>query len=85
VRLFAICCFAVAMFYGWTAIDAMRSGTVRALGGDSSVEHRRDDAQSRFQRYMLARWLYCGGLVTLGVVMHVFAGRFEKLGSDAAK
>ena len=85
MKIFAMCCFAVAMFYGWTAVDAMRSGTVRALGGDSSVEHRRDDPQSLFQRYMLARWLYCGGFVALGVVMQVFAGRFDRLESDDRK
>jgi len=85
VRIFAIVCFAVAIFYGWTAVDAMRTGTVHALGGDSSTEQRRDDPQSKYQRYLLARWLYCGGFVALSVVMQVFAGRFEKLGSDAAK
>ncbi len=73
------------MFYGWTAVDAVRTGTVRALGGDSSIEHRRDDPQSRFSRYMAARWLYCGGFAALGVVMLVFAGRFEKLASDDTK
>ena len=73
------------MFYGWTAVDAMRSGTVHALGGKSEVEQRRDDPQSKFQRFMLARWLYAGGFAALGGVMIVFAGRFEKLGSDAGK
>ncbi len=73
------------MFYGWTAVDAMRSGTVHALGGKSEVEQRRDDPQSKFQRFMLARWLYAGGFAALGGVMLVFAGRFEKLGSDAGK
>jgi len=73
------------MFYGWTAVDAMRTGVVRPLGGSSSVEQRRDDPQSKFQRYLLARWLYCGGFVALGAVMQVFAGRFEKLESDDAK
>ena len=73
------------MFYGWTAADAMRTGVVHPLGGKSGAEHRRDDPQSKFQRYLLARWLYCGGFIALGVVMHVFAGRFEKLESDAGK
>ncbi|MEO6741487.1 MAG: hypothetical protein ABIP20_14665 [Chthoniobacteraceae bacterium] len=85
MRFFAIICFAVAMFYGWTAVDAMRTGTVHALGGKSDAEQRRDDPQSKYQRYMLARWLYAGGFAALGGVMLVFAGRFEKLGSDAGK
>jgi hypothetical protein len=85
VRIFAICCFAVAMFYGWTAVDAMRTGIVAPLGGKSNLEHRRDDPQSKYQRYLLARWLYCGGFAALGVVMHVFAGRFEKLEPDGRK
>ena len=72
------------MFFGWTAVDAMRTGVVHALG-DSTVEHRRGDPQSRFQRYLLARWLCCGGFIALGVVMQFFAGRFEKLESDAGK
>ena len=85
MRIFGIVCFAVAIFYGWTAVDAMRTGAVRSLGGNSDVEHRRDDPQSKYQRYLLARWLYCGGFAALGVVMQVFAGRFEKLESDAGK
>ena len=85
MRLFAICCVAVAMFYGWTAVAAMRTGTVRALTGNSVVAQRRDDPQSKYQRYLLARWLYCGGFVALGAVMYFFAGRFEKLESDAGK
>ena len=72
------------MFYGWTAVDAMRTGTVHGFG-DSSVEHRRDDPQSRFQRYLIARWLFSGGFIALGAVMLVVAGRFEKLESDDRK
>jgi len=84
VRLFAICCFAVASFFAFTAVDAMRTGTVQALSGDSG-EHRRDDPQSNYRRYLLARWLYAGGFAALGGVMFVFAGRFEELGEDAKK
>ena len=73
------------MFYGYTAGDAMRTGTVHALSGKSDAEQRRDDPQSKFARYMLARWLYAGGFAAFGGVMLVFAGRFEKLGSDAGK
>ena len=73
------------MFYGWTAVDAMRTGVVQPMGGTASVEQRRDDAQSKFQRYLLARWLSCGGFAALGVVMRVIAGRFEKLEDDAGK
>ncbi len=85
MRLFAIVCFAVAAFYGYTAVDAMRTGVVRPLGGSSGVEQRRDDPESKFVRFMLARWLYAGGFAALGGVMLVFAGRFEKLGDDAQK
>jgi hypothetical protein len=85
VRLFAIACFAVAMFYGWTAVDAMRTGIVQPLGGKAGVEQRRDDPQSKFERYLLARWLFSGGFVALGVVMQAIAGRFEKLELDAGK
>ena len=81
MRLFAICCYAVALFYAWTAVDAMRTGVTRPLSG-AATEHRRDDAQSQFRRYLMARWLYCGGFIALGSVMQVFAGRFEKLERD---
>ena len=83
MRLFAIACFAIAFFYGYTAVDAMRTGVVQALSGNSSAEQRRDDPQSKYQRQLLARWLYAGGFATLGVVMQVIAGRFEKLEDDA--
>ena len=85
MRLFGIICFAVAVFYGWTAVDAMHTGSVRALGGDSSAEQRRDDPQSKYQRLLLARWLYAGGFAALGGVMFAIAGRFEKLEDDARK
>jgi hypothetical protein len=73
------------MFYGWTAVDAMRTGTVQALAGNANTEQRRDDPQSKYQRYLLARWLYCSGFIALGAVMYFFAGRIERLGTDAGK
>ena len=85
MRLFAIACFAVAFFYGWTAVDAMRSGVAQPLGGTSSVEQRRDDPGSKFARFVLARWLCAGGFAALGGVMFVFAGRLEKAEDDAQK
>jgi hypothetical protein len=85
VRLFAIACFAVTLFYGWTAVDALRTGVVKPLGGSSNAEQRRDDPQSKFARFVLARWLCAGGFATLGGVMLAFAGRFEKLSDDAQK
>ena len=85
MRLFAIFCYAVALFYGWTAVDTMRTGVAHALGGDSSVEHRHDDPQSRYQRYLAARWMFATGFAALGVVMQVFAGRFDALQSDERK
>ena len=85
MRLFAIACFAVAVFYGWTAAEAMRSGVVAPLGGTSQAEQRRDNPQSKFARFLLARWLCAGGFAALGGVMLAFAGRLEKLEDDAPK
>lgn len=84
MRLFAIFCYALALFYGWTAVETMRSGVARPLGS-AAAEHRRDDPESRYQRYLAARWLYASGFVVLGVVMQIFAGRFEKLERDEPK
>ncbi len=83
MRLFAILCFAIAIFYGYTAVDAMRTGTVHSLGGKADVEARRDDPESPFQRFLFARWMYAGGFAALGGVMLFFAGRFDKLETDA--
>ena len=83
MRLFAIACFAVAIFYGWTAVDALQSGIVKPLGGSSNVEQRRDDPGSKYARFVLARWLCAGGFATLGGVMLWFAGRLDKLQDDA--
>ncbi len=83
MRLFAIACFAIASFYGWTAVDAMRSGTVEPLGGASHAVQRRDDPASKFTRFVLARWLCAGGFAALGSVMFIFAGRFERAEDDA--
>ena len=85
MRLFAMLCFAVAFFYGWTAVDAMRSGVATPMRGDTSVEHRRDDPQSSYGKYLAARWLFAGGFMALGVVMNVFAARFEKMEREDAK
>ncbi len=85
MRLFAIACFAVAFFYGWTSVDAMHSGVAQPLGGTSSVEQRRDDPGSKFARFVLGRWLCVGGFAALGGVMFVFAGRLERAEDDAQK
>ena len=85
MRLFASLCFAVALFYGWTAVDAMRSGVTTPMRGDTSAEHRRDDAASSYSKYLAARWLFAGGFIALGVVMNVFASRFEKMEREDAK
>ena len=85
MRLFAIGCFAVAIFYGYTAVDAMRTGVTHSLGGKADVEQRRDEPQSRFARFLFARWMYAGGFATLGAVMLFVSGRFEKLEADANK
>lgn len=79
MRLFALLCFAAAIFYGYTAVEAMRLGTTTALRGDTSAVHRKDDPASKYSQYLLARWLFAGGAVAVGAVMYFFAGRFEKL------
>ncbi len=72
-------CYAGAVFYVWTAIETMRTGIATPLRGETTVEHRREDPASNYQKYLLARWLLAGGLVATGIVMSVIAGRFEKL------
>ena len=83
MRLFAIICYAIAIYYGYTAVETTRSGVAYALRGDTSIPQRKADPGSRYQKYLLARWLFAGGFVALGAVMQVFAGRFEKLEDDA--
>lgn len=85
MRLFAIFCYAVALFYGWSAVDTMRSGVAEPLVGDSSAEHRRDDPNSHYRKYLAARWLFATGFAALGAVMQVVAGRFEAIESDERK
>ncbi len=79
MRLYAIFCYAGAAFYLWTAIQTMRTGVATSLRGDTTVEHRREDPASNYQKYLFARWLLAGGLVATGIVMSVIAGKFEKL------
>ncbi len=79
MRLYAIFCYAGAVFYVWTAIQTMRAGIATPLRGDTPVEHRRDDPASSYQKYLLARWLLAVGLVGTGIAMTAIAGRFEKL------
>ena len=85
MRTFAILCYAVALFYGWTAVDSMRRGVAQPLRGGDSVEQRRDDPDSHYRKYLAARWLFATGFVALGAVMQVFAGRFEALEADERK
>ena len=85
MRLFAIICYAIALYYGYTAVETMRSGVAYALRGDTTVPQRRDVADSKYGKYLMARWLYTGGFIVLGAVMQVFAGRFEKLETDATR
>ena len=85
MRLFAILCYAIALYYGYTAVDAMRTGVTYPLSGETSTAHQRDQAGSKYSQYLLARWLFTGGLVAVGAVMQVFAGRFEKVEKDAAR
>lgn len=72
-------CYAAALFYFGTAVQAIRTGTVAPMSGNTSVEHRRDDPESRFSRLLFARWMIGGGLLAMGILVNVLAGRFEKL------
>ena len=83
MRLFSILCFAVALYYGWNAVETMRSGVAYAMRGDTGKEHRRDDPQSSYTKYLAARWLMAGGFLLLGGVMRFYTGRIEKLEDDA--
>ena len=85
MRLFAIICYAIALYYGYTAVETMQTGVAYALRGDTTVPHRREVAESKYGKYLLARWLYTGGFIVLGAVMQVFAARFEKLENDASR
>ena len=85
MRLFAIFCYAVALYYGYTAIETMQSGVAYPMRGDTSVAHLREDPESRYAKYLMARWLFAGGFIAVGAVMQFFAGRFDNLAADAPK
>ena len=72
-------CYAAALFYFGTAVQAIRTGSVAPMSGNTSVEHRRDDPESKFSRLLFARWMIGGGLLAMGILVNVLAGRFEKL------
>ena len=85
MRLFAIFCYAIALFYGFTAVETMQTGAAYALRGDTSVAQMRDDPESKYWEYLMARWLIAGGFISIGAVMQFFAGRFDKLIEDAPR
>ena len=85
MRLFAIICYAIALYYGYTAVETMRSGVAYAMRGDTATPHHRDVPESKYGKYMAARWLFAGGFIALGAVMQIFAARFEKLENDARR
>jgi hypothetical protein len=85
MRLFGIICYAIALYYGYTAVETMRSGVAYAMRGDTTVPHYRNVAESKYGKYLTARWLFAGGFIVLGAVMQIFATRFEKLEDDAAR
>jgi hypothetical protein len=85
MRLFAIFCYAVALYYGYTAVETMRSGVAYAIRGNTSVPHVRGEPNSQYSKYLFARFLFTGGFIALGAVMQIFAGRFEKLETDATQ
>ncbi len=72
-------CYAAALFYFATAVQAMRTGSVAPMSGNTEIEHRRDDPASSYGKLLFARWLLGGGLAAMGVLVGVLAGRFEKL------
>jgi hypothetical protein len=83
MRLFAFCCYIIAAFYAYTAIDSMRRGIVYPMSGNTSVPAMREDANSPYAKYLAARWLIAAGFILSGAVMQYFASRFDKL--DAPK
>ena len=82
MRFFSIFCFVIALYYGWNAVDTMRSGVAYPLRGDTDKEQRRDDPQSSYTKYLAARWLLAGGFVLLGAALRFSAGRLEKIEPD---
>lgn len=85
MRFFGIICYAIALYYGYTAVETMQSGVAYPMRGDTDVAHRRDDGASKYSKILLSRWMFAGGFIVLGAVMQVFAGRFEKLEDDATR
>jgi hypothetical protein len=85
MRLYAMFCYAAALFYCATAIQAMSSGVVAPLRGNAEAVQRRDDPASSYSKFLFARWLLGGGLAALGVLMTVMAAKFEKLEDDERK
>lgn len=85
MRLFAIFCYAIALYYGYTAVETMRSGVAYPLRGDTKVAHLRETPESNYSKYLFARWLLAGGFIAMGAVMQYFAGRFENLERNAAQ
>jgi hypothetical protein len=85
MRFFAIICYAIALYYGYTAVETMWSGVAYAMRGDTATPHHRDAADSKYGKYLMARWMFAGGFIALGAVMQVFAARFEKLENDAVR
>jgi hypothetical protein len=85
MRLFAIICYAIALYYGYTAVETMRTGVAYAMRGDTTTAHRRADASSKYSKYLAARWLFAGGFIAVGAVMQIFAGRFEDLENDTKR
>ncbi len=83
MRFFSILCFIIALYYGWNAVETMRSGVAYPMRGDTSKEHRRDDPQSSYTKYLAARWLMAGGFLMLGGVFRFYTVRMEKLDHDA--
>lgn len=82
MRLFSIICFVIALYYGWSAVETMRAGVAYPLRGDTDAGQRRDDPESKYTKYLAARWLLAGGFVLLGAALRFSAGRLEKLEGD---
>jgi hypothetical protein len=79
MRFFGICCYFIAVFYGYTAVEAMRTGVATPLRGGSTALHRSDDPASAYKKLLISRWLLAVGFAALGAVMQTTASRLDQL------
>jgi hypothetical protein len=85
MRFFGICCYFIAAFYAYTAVEALRTGTTTALRGGNDTVLRSDDPASGYRKVLFARCLLAVGFAALGVVMQKTATRFDSLDQTPSK